>query len=250
LIGGRQGRGEPSPFSLYQLKGLNWHVEPLDLTEAARLDGVEYLARSTVQFTGFRLARAPKVQWSTWTYPTAQPFIPEVVLSKVKGQWHADTYSPFVHSPTNNAVDDLVPFDCRWLHDGALDPAKLKPLWLDAGADIEKGDLKTAEDKISTGLAWLPGDPEFLLLFANLRLAQAKIESDPEERGRLRHEAYEALLTTARNDAAHRPNRDQILANLMLIEGARKWGCSMAQHGTNPFLGPFADLLRESGACE
>ncbi len=250
LFGARHGKGEPSPYTLYQIKGLRWRVEPLDLPDAARLEGVEYLARSTAQLTGYRTAPAPKAQWSAWTYPQTQPFAPTVVLSKLRGQWRADTSSPYVPGSTNSGMDDLLPLDCGWLQGGNLIPTKLKPLWADAGADLQKGDLQRAEEKILLGLAWIPGDPELLLNFANLRLTQSNRETDPEKKGRLRHEAYEAALTAIRNDAAHRPDRNKILANLMVLEGIRKWSCSQVEHGGNIFLGGFAGILREAGACE
>lgn len=252
----------PESVSLVQLKGLHWPIEPVEVNEAARLDGTEFLARSTARFSSLRSAEAPRIDWSAWSSPKVQPFVPAVVVSKVKGQWLVTEGSPHVAGGASSGHAELLAFDCHWLQGGKLDAGKLKEVSVDAAADVEKGDLEHAETKILVGLAWTPDDPDLLMLFANLRLAQAMKEPVLARREALRREAFKAGLAAVKIATARRPDGAQLLAQIEMMESAAEWLCKQARQSegetrANPLSILFAPqlnqldrLMQEAGGCE
>jgi len=252
----------PASVSLIQLKGLRWPIEPVEVNEAARLDGVEFLARSSVRFSSLRTAQAPMTDLSAWASPKEQPFYPVSVVSKVKGQWLVAERSPYVARETSPDDTEILAFDCHWLQRGKLDAGKLKAAWAGSAADIQEGKLDRAETKILVGLAWTPKDPDLLMLFANLRLAQALKEPILARRGALRREAYKAGLEAAKIAAARRPDGAKILAEIEIMENATEGLCKQARQSqgetrANPLSILFAPqlnqldrLMQEAGGCE
>jgi hypothetical protein len=255
--------GGAEHVSLVQFKGLYWRIEPVEVNEAARLDGVEFLARSTIRFSSLRSAEAPSTDWSAWASPQAQPFTPTVVISKVKGQWLVATRSPHGAEAASSAeAAVLLPFDCQWLQRGKLDAGKLKGIRATIAADIQKDEHGRAETKILTGSAWAPQDPDLLLLFATLRLAQAKKEPVLERRSALRHEAYRTWLMATKISAARRPDGARLLEELDIMETFRGVLCSDARKDAAktrekppsllvaPQISQLTRFMLEAGGCD
>ena len=81
------GKYEPNDFT-YQFNDVSIELNHIQLTEASRLNGIEWSGWATLQSKTSRM-RVKKMEWDSWRNGSIFP-LPAVPIKKINGRWVID----------------------------------------------------------------------------------------------------------------------------------------------------------------